>query len=82
MAQGKFVSYLWVSTDKQGRSGLGLEAQSKAVEDFMNGGRWMKGKVRGAHQGLMGERLPVLRARKSHSRKSQYGTRLKSAVRR
>ena len=27
MAQGRFVSYLRVSTDKQGRSGIGLEAQ-------------------------------------------------------
>src|SRR5215203_1506889 len=40
MAQGRFVSYLRVSTDKQGKSGLGLEAQRKAVEDFLNGGRW------------------------------------------
>ena len=40
MAQGRFVSYLRVSTDKQGRSGLGLEAQRKAVDDFLNGGSW------------------------------------------
>ena len=40
MADGRFVSYLRVSTAKQGASGLGLEAQRKAVEDFLNGGRW------------------------------------------
>ncbi|MGL3210943.1 recombinase family protein [Bradyrhizobium sp. BR 1433] len=40
MAQGKFVSYLRVSTDKQGRSGLGIEAQREAVTSYLNGGRW------------------------------------------
>jgi len=40
MAQGKFVSYLRVSSAKQGRSGLGLEAQRKAVADYLNGGAW------------------------------------------
>ena len=37
---GKFVSYYRVSTDKQGKSGLGLEAQKEAVEQRLNGGRW------------------------------------------
>ena len=41
MAQhGRFVSYLRVSTTEQGRSGLGLEAQRKAVLDYLNGGSW------------------------------------------
>src|SRR3954454_11295375 len=40
MAKGRYVSCLRVSTDRQGRSGLGLEAQRRAVADFLNGGRW------------------------------------------
>ena len=40
MAQGKWISYLRVSTSRQGNSGLGLEAQRKSVDDYLNGGHW------------------------------------------
>ena len=32
--------YASKSTQRQGRSGLGLEAQQKAVRDYLNGGDW------------------------------------------
>ena len=37
---GKFIAYYRVSTDKQGKSGLGLEAQRHAVLNYLNGGEW------------------------------------------
>jgi DNA invertase Pin-like site-specific DNA recombinase len=37
---GKFVSYVRVSTSKQERSGLGLAAQREAITNYLNGGRW------------------------------------------
>jgi DNA invertase Pin-like site-specific DNA recombinase len=40
MAEGRFISYLRVSTDRQGRSGLGLEAQRETVGTYLNGGSW------------------------------------------
>lgn len=45
-AQGKYIAYYRVSTVRQGESGLGLEAQQKAVEDYLNG---TGGKVAGEY---------------------------------
>jgi DNA invertase Pin-like site-specific DNA recombinase len=38
--EGRFVTYFRVSIDKQGRSGLGIEAQKATVMNYLNGGNW------------------------------------------
>jgi hypothetical protein len=37
---GKFIAYFRVTTDRQGKSGLGLAAQREAVMSYLDGGRW------------------------------------------
>lgn len=58
---GKFVAYHRVSTTRQGRSGLGLEAQQKAVADFLNGGAWkLVGELTEVESGKRSENRPKL----------------------
>jgi DNA invertase Pin-like site-specific DNA recombinase len=40
VSHGGFIAYYRVSTSKQSRSGLGIEAQRAAVANYLNGGKW------------------------------------------
>jgi hypothetical protein len=40
VSHGGFIAYYRVSTGKQARSGLGIEAQRQAVATYLNGGNW------------------------------------------
>ena len=63
MARGKFVAYYRVSTDRQGRSGLGLEAQQEAVRSYLNGGPWqLVAEVTEVESGKRADRPKLARA--------------------
>lgn len=59
---GKFVAYYRVSTERQGKSGLGLEAQRDMVRELLNGGRWqLIGEFTEIESGTVKDR-PMLKA--------------------
>lgn len=63
MAHGKFVAYYRVSTERQGRSGLGLEAQRQAVSEYLNGGRWsLSGEFTEVESGKRNDRPELAKA--------------------
>ena len=63
MATGKFIAYHRVSTVRQGISGLGLDAQKKAVADWLNGGSWeLIGEYVEVESGAKNNRVELARA--------------------
>jgi DNA invertase Pin-like site-specific DNA recombinase len=61
--RGRFVAYYRVSTDKQGRSGLGLEAQREAVRQRLDGGSWqLVGEFTEVESGCRAQRPQVEKA--------------------
>jgi DNA invertase Pin-like site-specific DNA recombinase len=62
---GGFVAYYRVSTARQGRSGLGRDAQVAAVQAYLNGGNWhLVGEFEEVESGRRNERPQLDRALK------------------
>lgn len=66
MANGKFVTYFRVSTQRQGVSGLGMDAQRESVRQFLNGGSW----------DVVGEFVEVESGRKTDEQRPQLAAAL------
>ncbi len=66
MATGKFVTYFRVSTQRQGASGLGLDAQREAVARYLNGGDWE----------IVGEFMEIESGRKGDDQRPQLAAAL------
>jgi DNA invertase Pin-like site-specific DNA recombinase len=63
MGNGKYVAYYRVSTGKQKRSGLGLDAQEEAVRNYLKGGKWkLVGKFTEAESGKRSDRPALAQA--------------------
>jgi DNA invertase Pin-like site-specific DNA recombinase len=61
--RGKFVAYYRVSTGRQGKSGLGLDAQRTAVLDYLDGGKWeLLGEFTEIESGKRGDRPELEKA--------------------
>jgi DNA invertase Pin-like site-specific DNA recombinase len=58
----RYAAYYRVSTDKQGRSGLGLDAQKEAVKRFINGGSELVGEFVEVESGKKADRPELLKA--------------------
>jgi len=59
----RFIAYYRVSTDQQGRSGLGLDAQKETVRGFLNGGDWtLVDEVIEVESGRLADRPQLARA--------------------
>ena len=59
---GRFIAYYRVSTERQGRSGLGLDAQREAVRSYLNGGAKLIGEHVEIETGTNNERPKLAEA--------------------